>query len=394
MLVRRGEQEEVIGLADGVPREDWQPGDLVRWDRTARLGFERIRRAEGQEFRVEQVEDIDADRVGGRARQTLDQLVSALMLMMSQKKVARKYGLLDGKQLGILMIGPPGCGKTLMARVSAAQVQRNLGRRCNICVVKPGQFEDPYVGVTQRRIRECFKALRDAGEFGLLFLDEVESIARVRGGSMSQHGDKFLAALLAEMQGFATDGDSGIVVIAATNRVDLIDPALVERLEMQFEIRRPDMRSARQILPIHLQEQFPYHPNGDQAARTRLDLIELVVSRLYAPNADNDLCTIRFRDNTQRVVNCREVVSGRILEQVCREARRRAAFREVAGGVEGVCLDDVEHALADTLDKLRGQLALHNVRQYLADLPQDMDIVAVEPVQRRVTRRHQYVNGV
>ena len=387
MLVRFQGEQIAIGIGADLLGEAWEPGDLVRWDRSARLALEKIEPTTSSEYMVEDVPDVRPEQVGGQ-RLVLDELISTLTIVLTNPKLAVRYGL-SGQQV-VLLVGPPGTGKTLMAKVAAAEIARLTGEACRILVVKPGQFEDPYVGVTQRRIRECFEVARGCDGYALIFLDEIESIGRQRGGLIGQHHDKFLAALLAELQGFSSDDGSKIAVIAATNRLDLLDAALVERLEVQLHVKRPDRRGAREIFAIHLGEELPYNPDGELAAATRNDLIERAVSRFYDPNADNDVCTVRFRDSKQRIITAPELASGRCFEQVCRAARRAACVREVCGGEPGISLNDIEEAVSLTLEKMGSTLTVHNVRNYLPDLPQDQDVVAVEPVVRRVAQPHRY----
>lgn len=394
LLIRAGGEERVIGVAAALRAEPWRSGDAVRWDRSAALAFERLARDEGREFLLESVEDLPLGQVGGLSP-VRDELISVLTLALSAAEIARRYGL-DGQRT-ILLEGPPGVGKTMLAKIAAAEIQRRLGRPCSILVVKPGQFEDPYVGVTQQRIRECFAALRQADGFGLLFLDEVESIGRARGsgGSVGFHSDKFLAALLAEIQGFQSsraEGQPPTALIAATNRIDMLDPALVERMQVRLRIPRPDLRAAREIFDIHLPPELPYSPNGEQAGHTRRQMIERAISLLYGPNAAAALCTVRFRDNTQRVISARELASGRCIEHISRCARQTAAYREVHGGEAGLRLSDIEQAVAETVENLAASLTRGSIHQYLSDLRQEVDVVAVEPIVRRVSRPHRFIN--
>lgn len=121
-------------------------------------------------------------------------------------------------------------------------------------------------------------------------------------------------------------------------------------------------------------------------------MIEHAVSRFYSPNAGNELCTLRFRDGKQRVIVARELASGRLFENVCRSARRSAFLREVGGGAEGVRLSDMQDAVSQTLERMRHTLTINNAQAYLHDLPQDVDVVSVEPILRRVKQPHQYLN--
>ena len=388
MLVRIHDEQVVVGMVAVLKTETWEHGDLVRWDRAARLAFEKIQRADLDEFMLEAVPDITPQCVGGQ-RAILDELILTVTFALTRPDLAKDYEL-EGQRV-VLLVGPPGTGKTLMARVVASEVRKHSGRECRICIIKPGMFEDPYVGVTQRRIRECFAAARRCEDFVLLFLDEIETIGRARGGAANHHRDVFLGALLAEIQGFDDGANDNIAIVAATNRLDLLDPALVERMELQLHVGRPDPRGAREIFSIHLSESLPYSPNRKQAAQTRNEVIERAVSSFYSPNADNAICTIKFADGKERLVTAREVASGRCFEQVCRGVRRQAAFRELRGGDPGVRVGDLDEAVAETFEKLAKTLTLRNVHGYLSDLPQDRDVVSVTPATRRVSRPHRYL---
>jgi SpoVK/Ycf46/Vps4 family AAA+-type ATPase len=291
------------------------------------------------------------------------------------------------------MYGPPGCGKTLIARVICAAISRTTGKPVRFAVVKPAEFYDPYVGVTEMNIRGCFSALREAAQesgLAVLFLDEIESVGRLRGSMVGHHSDRFLAALLAELDGFSRR--DGVAVIAATNRKDLCDPALLERFDVEIPVDRPDMRGAREIFEIHLPPALLYASNGQTALHTRRELIDRAVSRLYAPNAENDLCSIKFRDGKTRAVSARELMSGRSIEQICRAARQAAFQRHVAAKEAGLRVEDIDEAVAESIKRMAGALTPRNAHAHLHDLPQDVDVVSVEPIRRRVERKHRYMN--
>ena len=392
VVLKSRDDEFVVRPAGALAGVALQPGDQLHWDRAAWLAFEKLECAAGKQYLLGEVPNVSRDQVGGQER-NLESLLAALTATLIAPETAARYGL--GTRSSILMWGPPGVGKTLMARVAATELMRVSGKRCRIGVVKPAEWESPWVGETQHNIRNCFAAAaREAeagGGFTILFLDEIEAIGRIRGGSVGQHSDKFLAALLAELDGFSERAN--VAVIAATNRKDLVDPALLERLsDVEIHVARPDLRAARAIFGVHLAETLPYSPNGTAAATTRDDLIDTAVSRFYSPNADNDLCVLKFRDGKTRMVAARDLASGRIFEQVCRAARRSAFLREVRDGDTGLRLTDIEDAVSDAFERLATTLSLRNAHAYLGDLPQDIDVVSVEPIKRKLTRPHRYRN--
>jgi ATP-dependent 26S proteasome regulatory subunit len=381
-VLRWRDEEVVVDPAGTLDVAGLKSGDQMRWDRTAWMAFEKIDGAAGRRFLLEEVPEASPGLVGGQ-EENLDALLSTLTAMLVAPEKAARYGL--GGRRSILMVGPPGCGKTLMARVAAAEVARLSGRRCHFGVVKPAEWESAWVGETQQNIRNCFRALREASDgCAVLFLDEIESVGRIRGAAANQHGDKFLAALLAELDGFAER--SGIAIVAATNRKDLVDPALLERLsDVEIAVQRPDMRGARAIFDVHLPQAVPLDP-----AAARDEIVETAVSRVYSPNAENALCTLRFRDGKSRTVVARELASGRMFAQVCRAACQAAFLRDLRGGDPGLRVADMEQAVSEALERLASTLSRQNVHAYLCDLPQDVDVVSVEPVVRKVSRPYRY----
>lgn len=389
IVLRCRDEEVVVEVAAPLKNCPLNRGDQLRWDRMVWMAFEKMDRQEGRHFILQQIPDGELDQVGGHET-GFKKLLEALTAALASPEKAMQYGI--NRQQSILMIGPPGCGKTLMARIAAAEVQRRSGQQCHFAVVKPAEWESPWVGETQKNMRACFTALREAAKTGvaILFLDEIEAIGRIRGSGVGQHNDKALAALLAELDGFADR--QGIAIIAATNRTDLVDPALLERLsDVEIRVDRPSQDAARAIFRIHLPDSLPFSPNGTKAAMTHQDVIEVAVSRLYSPNAGAELCILKFRDGKTRTVQARELVSGRFITQVCHAVKQSAFLRDERGDAPGIRVEDMETAITDGVERLTQTLTRHNVGAYLTNLPQDMDVVSVTPIIRRIKRPHRYV---
>ena len=372
-------------LLEAAPRE----GDLLRWDRSIGMAFERLDRRVERSFLLEEVEETGRDRIGGQDA-NLERLTDALTCMLLAPERARAYGL--GGRQSVLLVGPPGGGKTLLARIAASEIRRIGGQRCRFAVVKPGELESEYVGQTGVRIRALFAELREAARDGhvVLFLDEVESIGRIRGGAVGHHDDKALTSWLTEIDGFGCL--TNVAIVAATNRHDLLDPALYERLsDLELHVGRPDMAGARRIFEIHLGADVPYAASlRDETDDPRAALVELAVARLWLPNAGTETHRLRFRDGSSRTVSARELLSGRAIEQLCRAARASAFRRELRGGEPGVARIDVEEAVAATLERLGTLLTPHNCRALLSDLQHDRDVVRIDALQRASVQRHRY----
>ncbi len=400
VVVRTRGDELVLESAACLDADALRPGQVVLFDRASRMALEVMDGIEGEQYQLEDVGDLKPDRVGGR-RETLDDLISTLTANLVEPELARTYQL-DGRR-AILLYGPPGCGKTMMAKTAVAEIQRISGKRCRFAVVRPGEFQSAYVGESEANIRNCFRALREAAgdDLAVLFLDEIESIGRSRGSQGSRHADRFLAALLAEMDGFSERGQ--VSILAATNRRDLLDPALLSRLsDTQIAVPRPDRQAAREIFGIHLSESLLYaksggvkaeNPGSSEAGDIRSELLETAVALLYAPNADNEICRLQLRDGSSRVVAARELMSGRRMEQLAVCARERAFRRHLRKEGSGVCVADVASAVETCLAELSTTLSVHNARAYLDDLPQDVDVVRVESMQSQPQRRHRYYHA-
>ncbi len=214
-------------------------------------------------------------------------------------------------------------------------------------------------------------------------------MGRHRGGLVGHHSDKFLSQWLTSLDGFQQRERVGI--IAATNRKELVDPALLERVSsLELRIDRPSRDGAREIFDIHLPPSLPFEANGRGLPESQSSLIEIAVSRLYDPRAGNDVAVLHFRDGMRRTVAARELISGRLIKHICLAARQRAFQRDWREGTAGIRTDDMEEAVLDALERLSTTLSVANARHHLGDLSEDADVVAVEPIRRRV-RRNRYL---
>ncbi|MFQ5479253.1 MAG: AAA family ATPase [Candidatus Binatia bacterium] len=392
LVLRWRDETVVVDAAASLDVEALRPGQQLRWDRASYIALEALERSQGRRYLFDGVPDIGTESVGGQTS-NLRRLLAALTARLVNSRLASRYGV--SSQRSILLHGPSGTGKTLMARVAAAAVQRATGRRCSFGVVKPGEWESCWVGEAQRNIRECFEALKEeaaSGRVVVLLLDEIDAIGRIRGRGMgSDHSDRFLAALLAELDGFSDRGD--VAVICTTNRKDLLDPALVDRLcDVDIAVGRPDARAAREIFDVHLAEELPY--GGSDGGSTRRAMIDAAVTGLYAPNCQNEVCRLRFRDGSERTVCAGELVSGRLIEQLSRSVKERGFQRHLGGDDGGLAVRDMDEAVAEAVEAMRETLTITNVHAHLVDLPLDADVVGVEPVIVKVQREHRYLKAV
>ncbi|HLJ55672.1 MAG TPA: AAA family ATPase [Chthonomonadaceae bacterium] len=392
IVLKSGNDEQIlVAAAAALDDTALRPGDTVRWDRPARLCLEKMSDGERNPYLLEQVEDIPLDRIGGQ-HDNLDRLRDALVDSLLYPELAERYRLPCSHSL--LLHGPPGCGKTAMTRAVFSEIQRRAGMPVYLAVVKASQWESKWVGQTQANIASLFASLRTAaseGAIAALFVDEIEAVGRIRGSVSGHHSDKALSALLNEMNGFREL--KNVSIVAACNRKDLLDAALLSRFGAEISVRRPDRRGAQEIFGVHLEPEIPYQGEGGAEA-VRAEMIDRAVSSLFAPNADGELCVLKLRDARTRTVSARELVSGRLIQQIALAAKDRARRRHKATGTAGLCAADMDEALVEARERLATTLTPHNAHNHLESLAEDEVVLGVEPIRRRVTRAHRFLVAV
>lgn len=392
-LIVRQRDEEVIAETACPWGElaDLKPGNRVRFHREAQIVCERIAEPEASdatEFSSSRRTRATRADIGGQAA-AYEQLEMTVFGALIDPSRAARYGL-SGRKV-ILLSGPPGTGKTLLAKVVATEMEERFQRPCHFASVKPAEWDDPFVGGTQEKIRRFFANCRRLAEDGLVvaYIDEIEAIGRHRGSSeTAHHSDRALAAFLAEVDG--TEACPNLCIICATNRKDLLDTALASRIAEEIHIGRPDAKGAREILGIHLGPDYAYSPNGSESAATRNHAIERAIALLFGNGEESEIARVRFADGKSRIVRARELVSGRLIQQIAAAASRNAFTRDMRFGEPGIRREDVEAGVAEAFAKMRSSLTRHSIHAYLEDLPQDIAVVAVEPIVPKVPDRHRY----
>ena len=395
VVLRVRDEEVVVEAAATLRDSQLRAGDLVRWDRSLWMAFEQVARTQGAHLFLEDTPAETFDAIGGLDTQ-IDQLQRTLRLHLEHRTIARKYRLRP--KGSVLLVGPPGTGKTLMARALAnwmAGVSR--GGRSRFMNIKPAGLHSMWYAQSEANYREAFRVAREAGESEpevpvMMFFDEVDAIGAARGDSVLRVDDRVLTALMTELDGLESRGN--ILVVAATNRHDQLDPALLRpgRLgDLVLTIPRPNRSAAREIFGKHLGEEIPYAGSEDDGARTRDQSIEAAVARIYAPNGLGELATLTLRDGARRTVTARDLVSGAVIAKIARAAVEQACVREVDTGEAGVRVSDLLAAIDAEFQSTARALTPVNCRRHLEDLPQDVDVVRVETPKRATRRAYRYL---
>jgi proteasome ATPase len=397
-LVIKSRDEELVVLAAAALRNTpLKAGDLLRFDRSAWVAYEKIDRPRGDEYFLEETPSETFDCVGGLDRE-IEELKRSIELHMHHPEFVRKYRLRRKK--AVLLYGPPGTGKTLIAR-GLANWLASLSKagRSRFINVKPAGLHSMWYGQTEANYREVFRVAREAGstEPGVpvvIFFDEVDSIGGARGRSVHQIDDRVANAFMAELNGLEDRGN--ILVVTATNRLDTLDSALTRpgRLgDLMLRIPRPGRKAARQIFEKHLPCEIPYGANGHPPGHARNDAIDTAVSMIFSPNGEGELAQIMFRDGKRRAVRASDLINGAEIASIAQSATGRACARDARGGEGGVRTADMVDAVGDFFRSAACALTPINCRDYLDDLPQDVDVVRVDTVERRVRQPYRYINA-
>jgi proteasome-associated ATPase len=393
-LVLRSHDEEIVVVArPTLHDEGLKAGDGVRFNPTAGLALEKVEASKGEEYFLEATPADSFEEIGGLETE-IDQLKRLMTLHLRHRGMTAKYKL--PRKRSVLMSGPPGNGKTKVARSTcnwlAGLSQSGRSRFIN---VKPGAMNSMWYGATEQNYREIFRIAREAATAEpevpvVMFWDEIDAIGASRGES-HRIDDRMLNAFMAEVDGLEDRGN--IVILAATNRLDSLDPALLRpgRLgDLVLHFPRPKRKAARAILGRHMPADIPYAANGEGPAAAREALLDMAVAQLFAQSAETELANLTLRDGKRRMVRAADLVSGAQLEAIAQAALERACIREAEGGSAGVCSADVSSAVCEFFLAAPGSLKPHNARNYLPDLPQDIDVVRVDLIERRVSHPHRY----
>ncbi len=339
-LVANTTGEERLVLLSGPLEKSARAGDTLLVDTKAGVALERIPKTEVSQLSLEEVPDVSYADIGGLDEQ-IEQIRDAVELPFSHPELYRRYQLHPPK--GVLLYGPPGCGKTLIAKAVANSLSTRVGdgSASYFLNVKGPELLNKFVGETERRIRLVFERARELAGEGrpvIIFFDEMESIFRTRGSGVSSDMETTVVPqLLTELDG--VENLTNVIIIGATNREELIDPALLRpgRLDVKIRIERPTRDGARDIFERHLTEESPH-------AVPVAELIEAGVGKLFAPRPFVELTLV---DGEIEILDYSDFVSGAMIANIVDRAKKLAIKDHLAGVSEaGVTVAHITEAVA------------------------------------------------
>ncbi len=397
ILVKWRDEEVVVDAAGPLAATPLRNGDLLRWERNLWLAFEKINRARGEHLFLEETPDETFDDIGG-LDEAIAELQGLIRIHLEHPDLARRYRL--RRKGSVLLTGPPGTGKTLIARAMSRWMADLVpSGRSRFVNIKPGSLNSCWYGEAERNYRELFRMAREASLENpdvpvVLFFDEIDAIGSARTMSMARVDDRVLPAFLAELSSFEERGN--VLVVAATNRADALDPALLRsgRLgDLIIEVPRPRRIAGRAIFEKHLRDDVPFAVQecGEDAAAAHATLIDAALSRIYAPNGGGELARLTFRDGKRRDIRADDLVSGAAIAKICGDATQHALLREIETGERGLRAEDLFRAIDQEFTRAAGMLTPLKCRKHLSGLPQDVDVVSVDPIRRTVARTHRYL---
>jgi proteasome-associated ATPase len=360
VVVGRGDEEMVATLGSSLLGTGVRTGDVLMYDTRSGVALELLPKEEVEELVLEEIPDVNYEDIGGLEGQ-IEAIRDAVELPFLYAELFREHELEPPK--GVLLYGPPGCGKTLIAKAVASSLAEKVAERTGrddarsyFLNVKGPELLNKYVGETERQIREIFQRAKEHSEEGLpviVFFDEMDSIFRTRGTGISSDVESTIVPqLLSELDGVETL--KNVIVIGASNREDLIDPAILRpgRLDVKIKIERPDGPQARDIMAKYLHPVVPIHPDeiarhGNDAQRACHRMIERTIEQMYEPNDRNRFLEVTYASGDKEVLYFKDFNSGAMIENIVRRAKKDAIKRFLSTGEKGIKSEDLFHAIRD-----------------------------------------------
>ncbi len=361
LVVAHADEERVCRMADSLEGEPLRVGDALMLESRSGFVYERIPKAEVAELVLEEVPDIDYEDIGGLAGQ-IEAIRDAVELPYLHPDLFKEHQLKPPK--GVLLYGPPGCGKTLIAKAVASSLAKKVAAKSGgkgeaksyFLNIKGPELLNKYVGETERHIRLVFQRAREKASHGtpvIVFFDEMDSLFRTRGSGVSSDVENTIVPqLLAEIDGVETL--ENVIVIGASNREDMIDPAILRpgRLDVKIKIERPDAEAARDIFGKYIVTELPLHDddlkeNGGSREACVAAMIQTVVERIYTEAEENRFLEVTYANGDKEVLYFKDFNSGAMIENIVGRAKKNAIKDFLDIGQKGLRLQHLMTACVD-----------------------------------------------
>jgi proteasome-associated ATPase len=370
LVIGHTDEERVVKLADSLEGQPIKSGDSLLLESRSGYVYERIPKSEVEELVLEEVPDIDYGDIGGLTNQ-IEQIRDAVELPFLHKDLFLEHQLRPPK--GVLLYGPPGCGKTLIAKAVANSLAKKVAEvrgegegRSYFLNIKGPELLNKYVGETERHIRLIFQRAREKASEGtpvIVFFDEMDSIFRTRGSGVSSDVETTIVPqLLSEIDGVETL--ENVVVIGASNREDMIDPAILRpgRLDVKIKIERPDAEAAKDIFSKYIRPDLPLHDDdlsehGGSREATVAAMIQRVVERIYTEAEENRFLEVTYANGDKEVLYFKDFNSGAMIENIVARAKKMAIKDFLENGQRGLRL---QHLMSACIDEFKENEDLPN----------------------------------
>jgi len=353
------DEERVVTLSEPLRRERIKVGDHILVDPRTQYAFEKMPKSAVEEVALEEVPDVTYDQIGGLGEQVAI-LRDAIELPYLHPEAFAEHKLHPPK--GILLYGPPGCGKTLIAKAVANALARRIEERTGketaayFLNVKGPELLNKYVGETEHKIREVFKRAREKASEDVpvvIFFDEMDSLFRMRGSGISSDMEATVVAqFLSEIDG--VESLKNVIVIGASNRQDLIDPAVLRpgRLDLKVKVNRPDKPAALEIFTKYLTFDLPFHASaqeryGSDSAKIVDGMLRDTIDRMYSNSDENKFLEVTYAKGEREIFYFKDFASGAMIENIVARAKKMAVKRLIDHGERGIRLEDLQQAVRD-----------------------------------------------